>query len=127
MGLEVMQAITLTAVPFLVSSFQLFLDLLRGDWGLDALDDQHDAMDFLCHFLLLTRPRFINGNWTSLLLWKQNMADTEMATECGHDSQPIRMQFPDFQALACDWKSLIEMARPLRLSPRACPGQRGTL
>ena len=65
-------------------------------------------MDFLCHLLLQTKPRFINGGWTSFLAWKQNLADTELASECGHISQPIRMQFADIHATECSLKSLIE-------------------
>ena len=35
------------------------------------------------------------------------MADTELEHECGHTSQPIRMQFPDFHALSCDIQTLV--------------------
>lgn len=108
MGFEVMQAITLwTAVPLLISRLQPFLAFLTGDWGLESLGRQHDQMDFLCHILMLARPRFINGNWTTLIAWRQNMDDTDLVYECGHTAQPIRMQFANLHALSSDVQSLV--------------------
>ena len=105
----------------------LLENLLSGEWTMQALNRQHDLLEFAEFMLKTMQPAFVSGAWAPLpMMTGDQMQDTHLQEEKGLEHTALRLSLTPDLSLVLHLQTLLDIWHDhlglCRLLHKAAPG-----